>query len=227
MEEKGFVLSMEELMILAAGSGIDQFYGIRAEDIPQFTQETYMQQILEMVEHGHLQKAGDRVSVAPKYQRIFGNIRDAKRLLLCYPGENHMPQRCFYCGSQIAVMENSVSDSKKVKVDLMDVEKMVSELLDESYFPEGIPVTDPMFESATLETAFDGYFPPVEQILTRKEMYLVIDAVDSETGEVNARLCITKNPFGFGMLYQKEKEINRYFIKEQMISYVKSMVTQE
>lgn len=216
-----YVLSMEELVILAAGTGISQFYGIEADRIPQFTQEEYMQQIFEMTKKGLLEAEDDHVVVAEGCGEIFRSIRDAGYLLLCYPGEESMPQRCLYVAKDVAVMESSAIDSKKVRVKMIKKEEISDCIMDETYFPDGIPVSDAMFDQAVLETSFDGFYPSIEQVMKRKETWMVIDSLNPATGEMYGRLRITKNPFGYGLVYQGEKEISRYFQKDLLADYLK------
>ena len=218
-----YVLSMEELLILAAGSGIHQFYGMETERVSQFTQEEYMQQIFAMTKKGLLRAEEDHVTVAEDYREIFRNIRDAGYLLLCYPGEESMPQRCFYCGRDVTVMESSAVDSKKIRITSIKKEEIAACIADETYFPDGVPASDAMFENAVLENAFDGYFPSVEQLMARKETWMVIDSLNPLTGEVHARLRITKNPFGYGMIYQEKKEESRYFQEKWLLTYLQRM----
>lgn len=218
-----YVLSLEELMILAAGSGISQFYGIQTESISHFTQEKYLKQIFAMVKKGLLQAEDDHVVVAKNCLDIFRNIRDAKHIILCYPGEEHMPQRCFYCADKAALLESSNVDCKKVRAKLIRQAEIWSAVMDQTYFPDGVPVSDAMFEGEVQEKVFDGWFQPVEQLMMRKETWMIIDSLNPLTGEVRARLRITKNPFGYGLIYQEEKEESGYFQKEKLSYYLKRM----
>ncbi len=218
-----YVLSMEEFMILASGIGIDRLYGMETKAAAKLGREAYLQQIFQMTKKGWLISKDSYMEMSGEMKTIFQGIRDAIDLLVCYPQDMHMPVRCFYCGSEITVVENSAVDNGKMRVCSVGCEDVYNDLIQQTYFPEGLPSSDFRREDNSLKKAFDGMFPSAEQVLKQEGTWLVMDSVNPFLGEVAARLCIIDHPLGYELIYQENEEEREFCQRKQILYYLERM----
>ncbi|MGI6010696.1 MAG: hypothetical protein ACOX8H_04250 [Ruminococcus sp.] len=223
MMENWYVLSPGELTVLAAGMGIGSFYGLEF-DPPDFDRNSYLDLIYQMTKKGLLTARENRVEAAEEMKRLFGPLRDGGRILLCMPAREIFPAWCCYCtAGQVTVTEKSPVDRDKIRLCAVENRERAMELLMETYFPEKIAETADMLAVETKTEEFGGVFPPAEEVLKDEKVRMVMDALDPADGGVCARLCITKHPFGYEILYQGEQEEKCFFGKDRMKKYLNRM----
>lgn len=219
-----YLLSMKELLILAAGAGIRQYYGLIPGDAGNMTKEEYLDCVFQMTKVGFLETEEDHVKIEKTLLAVLEQIRDAKTILVCYPNDDRVPMRCCYCASRVTMIESCHADSAKVRVGGMEYRELPELLSDASYFPEQISESVGMLRDEFQKQEFAGVFLPAEQVLAGKGVHLIIDSLRPDDGSVWGRLKIMEHPFGYGIVFAQKDEERCFFRKDKLLRYIEILM---
>ena len=224
------IFDLLEFQVLAAASGLEQYYGFSCFDHSETTAEEIIYAIYSLIQDGILKQEGQELVIQPPIRELLDTVRNSRMVVTVDPGAANAeePGQCLYWDRErIACAEEKQREQGKIGLSLISEEELKCQMREMGYLPEEKLTEDMGY------FALDEYWKKIPEnlswllslglsteteILQNQERVCSLFSLrEKESGAIRLRILVLDFTMEYAMVIQREGqpgEIQKYCSEE-------------